>query len=58
MRFLRENICLAIVMPGPSEPTDYALEQMLEPLVNELLKLKQGKRCSCICYSCTGYPSD
>lgn len=43
MRFLRENICLAIVMPGPNEPSDYALEQMLEPLVDDLLRLKQGK---------------
>jgi hypothetical protein len=42
MRFLRENIALCIVMPGPNEPNDYALNQMLEPLINELLELKQG----------------
>lgn len=46
MRFLRENISLCIVMPGPNEPNDYALGQMLGPLVDELLELKQG-RCSC-----------
>ncbi|KAG8703013.1 hypothetical protein FRC09_004399 [Ceratobasidium sp. 395] len=43
MRFLRENISLTIVMPGPKEPSSYALDQMLEPLIDELLKLKQGK---------------
>ncbi|KAF8593020.1 hypothetical protein BDV93DRAFT_461967, partial [Ceratobasidium sp. AG-I] len=42
LRFLRENISLAIVIPGPNEPSDYALDQVLEPLVNELLQLKQG----------------
>ncbi|KAF8597818.1 hypothetical protein BDV93DRAFT_392464, partial [Ceratobasidium sp. AG-I] len=41
-RFLLENICLAIVMPGPNKPSNYALVQMLEPLVGELLHLKQG----------------
>ncbi|QRV78265.1 Transposase family tnp2 [Ceratobasidium sp. AG-Ba] len=44
LRFLRENISLCIVMPGPKEPNDYALDQMLEPLVDELLQLKQGVR--------------
>ncbi|QRV85925.1 Transposase family tnp2 [Ceratobasidium sp. AG-Ba] len=44
LRFLRENIALCIVYPGPKEPSDYALEQMLEPLVNDLLELKQGIR--------------
>ncbi|KAG8779504.1 hypothetical protein FRC12_024185 [Ceratobasidium sp. 428] len=29
-------------MPGPNEPGDYALDQMLEPLVNELLQLHRG----------------
>lgn len=29
-------------MPGPNEPNDYALDQILEPLVDELLQLKQG----------------
>ncbi|QRV94937.1 Transposase family tnp2 [Ceratobasidium sp. AG-Ba] len=43
LRFLRQNIALCIVMPGPKEPSHYALDQMLEPLVDELLQLKQGK---------------
>ncbi|CAE6410562.1 unnamed protein product [Rhizoctonia solani] len=42
LRFLRENICLVLVMPGPKEPSDYALDQMLVPLIDELLELKQG----------------
>ncbi|QRV91932.1 Transposase family tnp2 [Ceratobasidium sp. AG-Ba] len=42
LQFLRENIALCIIFPGPREPTDYALEQMVEPLVNDLLELKQG----------------
>lgn len=42
MRFLRENIAFCLVMPGPNEPNDYALDQMLDPLVDELLALKQG----------------
>ncbi|QRV74708.1 Transposase family Tnp2 protein [Ceratobasidium sp. AG-Ba] len=42
MRFLRENIALCIVMPGPNEPNNYALDQILTPLVDELLELKQG----------------
>ncbi|KAG8721873.1 hypothetical protein FRC08_009396 [Ceratobasidium sp. 394] len=31
-------------MPGPKEPGDYALSQMLDPLIDDLLKLKQGVR--------------
>ncbi|EUC56296.1 transposase family Tnp2 protein, partial [Rhizoctonia solani AG-3 Rhs1AP] len=42
LRFLRENICLVLIMPGPKEPSDYALDQMLAPLIQELLQLKQG----------------
>ncbi|KDN47424.1 hypothetical protein RSAG8_03564, partial [Rhizoctonia solani AG-8 WAC10335] len=42
LRFLRENICLALIMPGPKEPSDYALDQMLAPLIEELLQLKLG----------------
>ncbi|CUA74597.1 Protein CSF1 [Rhizoctonia solani] len=44
LRFLRENMCLAIVMPGPREPNSYALDQILEPLIDELLLLQQGVR--------------
>jgi hypothetical protein len=36
-------MALALVMPGPNEPGDYALEQLMEPLIEELLQLKQGK---------------
>jgi hypothetical protein len=43
MRFLRENIALCLIMPGPNEPSDYVLDQMIGPLVDELLQLKQGK---------------
>ncbi|KAF8597086.1 hypothetical protein BDV93DRAFT_411443, partial [Ceratobasidium sp. AG-I] len=41
LRFLRENISLCMVMTGPKEPNEYALSQMLEPLIDELLQLKQ-----------------
>ncbi|QRW22084.1 Transposase family tnp2 [Rhizoctonia solani] len=44
MRFLRENISLSIVMPGPNEPNEYALDQMLDPLIDDILRLKQGVR--------------
>ncbi|QRW11426.1 Transposase family tnp2 [Ceratobasidium sp. AG-Ba] len=44
LRFLRENISLCLLMSGPNEPNDYALDQMLGPLVKELLELKQGVR--------------
>ncbi|KAG8723734.1 hypothetical protein FRC09_002003 [Ceratobasidium sp. 395] len=44
MRFQRENISLTMIMPGPGEPNGYALDQMLDPLVDDLLKLKQGVR--------------
>lgn len=29
-------------MPGPNEPDNYGLNQMMQPLVNELLRLQQG----------------
>jgi hypothetical protein len=51
IRFLREHICLTIVMPGPNEPNSYALDQMLEPLVDELLQLQRGMSDKIICYS-------
>ncbi|KAF8595180.1 hypothetical protein BDV93DRAFT_481245 [Ceratobasidium sp. AG-I] len=44
LRFLRENMCLALVMPGPNEPNGYALDQMMEPLVDDILQLQQGVR--------------
>ncbi|QRW08719.1 Transposase family tnp2 [Ceratobasidium sp. AG-Ba] len=46
LRFLCENMCLVMVMPGPNEPNNYALDQMMEPLVDEILKLQQGVRMS------------
>ncbi|QRW10162.1 Transposase family tnp2 [Ceratobasidium sp. AG-Ba] len=46
LRFLRENVALCIIMPGPNEPNHYALDQMLEPLIDELLELKQGVQMS------------
>lgn len=43
LRFLRENMCLVLVMPGPKEPNNFALDQMMEPLVEDLLRLQQGE---------------
>jgi hypothetical protein len=31
-------------MPGLNELNDYTLDQMLEPMVDELLELKQGEK--------------
>ncbi|CUA73103.1 similar to conserved hypothetical protein [Rhizoctonia solani] len=42
LRALIENIILVIVIPGPNQPTAYELDQILEPLVDELLELEQG----------------
>jgi hypothetical protein len=36
-------MALSLVMPGPNEPSDYALEQIMEPLIEELLELQQGE---------------
>ncbi|KEP46825.1 transposase family Tnp2 protein [Rhizoctonia solani 123E] len=41
-RTLIENMILALVIPGPNEPKGYALEQMLEPLVTDLIALVNG----------------
>ncbi|KAF8594557.1 hypothetical protein BDV93DRAFT_515687 [Ceratobasidium sp. AG-I] len=30
--FLCKNMCLALVMPSPNEPNNYALDQLMEPL--------------------------
>jgi hypothetical protein len=43
MRFLRENISLCLIMPGPNKPNEYTLDQMLGPLVDELLELQRGE---------------
>ncbi|KAG8683364.1 hypothetical protein FRC08_014326 [Ceratobasidium sp. 394] len=42
LRMLVKNTTLAIVIPGPKEPKGYALDQMLEPLVNDLIMLANG----------------
>ncbi|CAE6422366.1 unnamed protein product [Rhizoctonia solani] len=42
LRYLIENMILVVVMPGPKEPKGYALTQMLEPLVNDLIALSNG----------------
>lgn len=33
---------LVTVMPGPNQPSAYELDQIFEPLVNDLLKLEKG----------------
>jgi hypothetical protein len=43
LRTLIENIMLVIVMPGPKEPTAYEYDQMLKPLIDDLIKLEKGK---------------
>ena len=43
VRTLIENMILVITIPGPKEPKDYALDQILEPLVRDLQLLAQGK---------------
>ncbi|QRV80141.1 Transposase family Tnp2 protein [Ceratobasidium sp. AG-Ba] len=42
LRMLIENMILAIVIPGPNEPKGYALDQILEPLVNDLIEMSNG----------------
>jgi hypothetical protein len=42
-RNLIENMILVMVLPGPKEPKDYAFEQMMEPLVNNLILLSNGE---------------
>ncbi|EUC60381.1 transposase family Tnp2 protein [Rhizoctonia solani AG-3 Rhs1AP] len=42
LRNLTENIILVLVLPGPCEPKGYAFDQMVEPLVNDLIQLARG----------------
>lgn len=42
LQFLFGNTILAIVMPGPHEPKGYALDQILEPLVDDFIALANG----------------
>ncbi|KAF8752758.1 hypothetical protein RHS01_07483 [Rhizoctonia solani] len=41
-RNLFENTILAMVLPGPTEPKDYAFDQMMEPLIDNLISLSNG----------------
>ncbi|CEL60097.1 similar to KIAA0564 protein [Rhizoctonia solani AG-1 IB] len=41
-RTLIENMILAIALPGPTEPKGYAFDQILEPLVDDLIALAEG----------------
>jgi hypothetical protein len=34
---------LAMVMPGPKEPTAFEFNQMLEPMIDDLIALGEGK---------------
>jgi anthranilate/para-aminobenzoate synthase component II len=43
--FLRtqiENILLVMVTPGPGKPNAYQYDQMMEPIVNDLIALQKG----------------
>ncbi|QRV84445.1 Transposase family Tnp2 protein [Ceratobasidium sp. AG-Ba] len=42
LRMLIENMILAMVIPGPYEPKGYAFDQVLEPLVDDLIDLSRG----------------
>jgi hypothetical protein len=35
-------MALILLTPGPNEPNDYALDQLLEPVIEDLLELQQG----------------
>ncbi|KAG9124509.1 hypothetical protein FRC07_011347 [Ceratobasidium sp. 392] len=41
LRSLIENMILVAVLPGPKEPTAYEFDQMLEPLINDLMELER-----------------
>jgi hypothetical protein len=43
LRNLHENMMLACVMPGPNEPSRFEFNQILEPVVDELIALGRGK---------------
>lgn len=42
-RFLREETVLVCVIPGPSEPSLEQLNSVIEPFVEEMLTLGNGK---------------
>ncbi|KAF8756110.1 hypothetical protein RHS01_05000 [Rhizoctonia solani] len=41
-RNLFKNTILAMVLPGPTEPKDYVFDQMMEPLIDNLISLSNG----------------
>jgi hypothetical protein len=43
LRTLIENMMLVIVIPGPNEPKGYAMDQILEPLIDDIIALGKGK---------------
>jgi hypothetical protein len=43
LRTLPENMMLVIAMPGPGEPTHYEFDQIMQPLIDELIALEGGK---------------
>ncbi|QRV85804.1 Transposase family tnp2 [Ceratobasidium sp. AG-Ba] len=44
LRTLIENMILAIVIPGPNEPSGYAMDEILKPLVDDLIELINGSQ--------------
>ena len=42
LRTRHENMILVMVMPGPKEPSSYEYNQMLQPLVEDLIALGKG----------------
>ena len=43
IRYLRENMFLVFLFPGPTEPPYEAMEELLKPLVDDLLEFEDGK---------------
>ncbi|KAG8685879.1 hypothetical protein FRC09_014483, partial [Ceratobasidium sp. 395] len=41
LRHLVENVILVGIIPGPTEPSEYEFDQMMEPIVDALIKLEQ-----------------
>jgi hypothetical protein len=42
LRTITENMLLVIVIPGPNKPTAYKFDQIMEPLIDDLVALGQG----------------
>lgn len=43
MRFLAENTFLVLLLPGPFEPSKEQLNECLEPVIENIIKLYEGK---------------